>query len=96
MLRRASKNGITIDYELKQTNRKSIECRVSAESVTVFAPLRLPVREADAFVLRQAEWIEKTRRQAQRPAAGLPADPARVYPITKGLISSMNSSHWSE
>ena len=69
MLRRVSQNGIVIEYELKQTDRRSIECRVEGDRVTVFAPKRLPVREADAFVLKQAEWIRTTLAKAKQRAA---------------------------
>lgn len=68
MLRRVSHNGIVIEYELKQTDRRNIECRVEADRVTVFAPRRLPVREADAFVLRQAEWIVNALRKVGEQA----------------------------
>lgn len=68
MLRSVSYRGNVIEYELRQTDRKSIECRVTPEQVTVFAPRRLPVREADAFVLRQADWIRTALQQAKERA----------------------------
>ncbi len=68
MIRRVSSGGAVIEYELKQTDRRSVECRVTPEQITVFAPRRLPVREADAFVLRQADWIETASRQAKERA----------------------------
>lgn len=57
MLRRVSQNGATIEYQLKQTDRKDLECRVALEGITVYVPKRLPLREADAFVLSRASWI---------------------------------------
>ena len=57
MIRRVNAHGKTIEYELRLTARRSVECRVAPGRVAVFAPLRFPLREADAFVLRQADWI---------------------------------------
>jgi len=64
MLRQVQYKDSSIDYELKHTSRKNIECRVEPGKVTVFAPLRCPASTADAFVLRQAEWILSSIRQA--------------------------------
>lgn len=66
MLRRVRQGEILIEYNLIQTNRKSIECRVLPGEIRVFAPERLPLREADAFVCRQAEWILSAREEVRR------------------------------
>lgn len=72
MLRSVKYKNRTIEYELRQTQRKSIECRVTPGRATVFAPLGLPVREADEFVLRQAEWILAALEKAgERAGAAL-------------------------
>lgn len=71
MIRRVSKNGAVIEYELKQTQRKNIECRVTPNRVTVFAPFRLPVHEADAFVLKQADWILNALNQSKANAEAI-------------------------
>ena len=64
MLRRVKYKGKSIEYELKLTDRKSIECRVAPGRATVFAPVRTRPGDADAFVLSHAEWIEQALRQA--------------------------------
>lgn len=73
MIRRVQKGNICIEYELRQTARKSVECKVNENAVVVYAPVQLPVREIDAFVLRQSEWIvqamEKTKLAASRRQA---------------------------
>ena len=69
MIRRVNHHGTVIEYELRLTARRSVECRVAPGKVTVFAPLRFPARGADEFVLRQAEWILKTL-QASNARAG--------------------------
>ena len=75
MLRRVNYKGKIIEYELRQTNRRSIECRVEPGRVTVFAPAGCPLSAADSFVLRQAEWILNTLHQAgQRAEARLEKD----------------------
>jgi len=75
MLRRIKYKGTAIEYELRQTNRRSVECRVEPGRVTVFAPFSYPVSAADEFVLRQGDWILNTLRQAgQRAEAKLERD----------------------
>lgn len=66
-----------IDYELIQTQRKSMEIRLSqGGSVRLFAPRRAPLKLADAFVQERAQWIQggraamreaQNRRAAERP-----------------------------
>ena len=94
MIRRVNNHGTVIEYELRLTARRSVECRVAPGRVTVFAPLRFPARGADEFVLKQAEWILKTLRaldaragaalerneQAMREGAPVPVE-GRVYQI---------------
>ena len=94
MIRRVNYRGNMIEYELRQTARKSVECRVAPGKVTVFAPVRFPLRGADDFVLRQGEWILKTlqasnaraeealerSKQAMREGASVPVE-GRNYEI---------------
>lgn len=94
MIRRVNDHGTVIEYELRLTARRSVECRVAPGRVTVFAPLRFPACGADEFVLRQAEWILKTLRaldaragaalekseQAMREGAPVPVE-GRTYRI---------------
>ena len=94
MIRRVNACGKTIEYELRLTARKSVECRVAPGKVTVFAPGRFPLREVDAFVIRQAEWIFSTlemsgaraeaalerNEQAMREGAQLPIE-GKIYII---------------
>ena len=52
-----------IEYELIQTQRRSMEIRLAAEgSARLFAPKRTPLRTADAFIAERATWIMDTRR----------------------------------
>ena len=64
MLRQVQYKDSSIEYELKQPGRKNIECRITPGKVTLFVPQRCPMSTADAFILRQADWILNSLRQA--------------------------------
>ena len=56
------------DYLLRRSNRKTLSLQITRElQVLVRAPLRLPAKEIDAFVARNAGWIaahlEKERQR---------------------------------
>ena len=66
MLRRVKKGTLSVEYDLRKTDRKSVECRVGEDGVVVFAPLRMPARDADRFVEERIDWIlEATARIEQ-------------------------------
>ena len=68
MIRRVRAGSTVVEYELRQTARSSVECRVSAEGAVVFAPKRMPLREIDAFVLQKAGWIAQAQAEMRRRA----------------------------
>ncbi len=79
MTRRVTADGQEIVYELVRTARRSVECRVNAEGVRVFAPKRAPTAMIDAFVASRAMWIAEAlarlqSREAARKAEAGPAD----------------------
>ncbi len=84
MLRTVKTPSGPIDYELIQTQRRSMEIRLQAEgSVRLFAPRRAPLRAADEFILERAPWIAHNRlalraRQDQLRAARPMVDGATV------------------
>ena len=65
--------GLRIEYELRRTQRKSVECRVGAEEIIVFAPMRMPLYAIERFLAERMEWIidsqEKMRVQAEKARA---------------------------
>lgn len=69
-----SKEG-SVEYELKRTDRKSVECRVNAEGAVVFAPIRMPLKDVDEFVRQRVGWIleasGRLQAQAERAKARL-------------------------
>ncbi len=61
--------GKIIEYELQRTDRRSIECRVTAEGVKVFAPRRAPLDAIEEMIKSRAGWIEENQhalRERQR------------------------------
>ena len=53
-----------IEYELIRSSRKSVSIRISPEGkVIVRAPMRLAKYKIDEFVLKNADWIEKTTKK---------------------------------
>ena len=68
MIRRVTYKGYTIEYELRLTARKNIECRVAPGRVTVFAPEWLMAGSADDFVRERGEWILKSLQEMQTRA----------------------------
>lgn len=56
-----------IEYELVRSKRKTLAIQVTLQAqVVVRAPLRLPKREIDAFVLQKEEWIAGSLAEVRR------------------------------
>lgn len=56
-----------MEYELFRSKRKTIAIYVRDGRVIVRAPMRVPAREIDSFVISKSAWIEKhLASQAQR------------------------------
>lgn len=53
--------------------------------VEVRAPLRLPKRDIDAFVLKNADWIEKTRAKIQKRNE----EKANIIPFTEEELAEL-------
>ena len=82
MIRTVNANGQAITYTLIQTERSSIQIKALPDEVRVFAPRHMPLRQADDFVRRNAEWLNRAR-------ASLDAYRAREtnrYPMTDGML----------
>ncbi len=60
MLRQLRTPSGLIEYDLRRTDRKSIECRVSAKGAVVFAPLKMPQKAIDEFLRLRADWIRES------------------------------------
>lgn len=71
MLRQLKTPSGLIEYDLRRTDRKSIECRVSAKGTVVFAPLKTPQKAIDEFLRLRADWIRETGEQLTERAAGI-------------------------
>jgi len=52
-----------MEYTLIKSRRKTIAIEIREDGVIVRAPLRTSKREADAFVVKHAEWIQKQRKK---------------------------------
>ena len=52
-----------MEYTLIKSRRKTISLEVRADGVIVRAPNRTSKREADAFVQKHEEWIQKKKEQ---------------------------------
>ena len=57
MIRQVKKGGKTLEYDLRRTERRSLECRMSEEGAVLFAPMRTKTSEADAFILQHFDRI---------------------------------------
>ena len=70
MMKTVCARGITIEYELRRTQRKSVECRVKPEGTVVFAPMRMPLYAIERFLKERIEWVsssqEKMKLQAEK------------------------------
>lgn len=68
-----------MDYELIRSRRKSISVEIDREGrIIVRAPLRLPKREIERFLMEKSEWIRTHRdkileRREQQQANPIPA-----------------------
>ena len=64
MRRRVEANGISLDYELTRKAVKNINLRVKRDgSVCVSAPKAVSVQRVDEFVIRNVEFIRKSREK---------------------------------
>lgn len=57
------------EYTLIKSKRKTISLEVRGDGLIVRAPKRTTKREADAFVVKHAAWIEKQRRKIEQRKA---------------------------
>ncbi len=87
-------------YELARKRVKNLNLRVRADAtVAVSAPLRMPRREIERFLLEKAGWIEKNRAQMRQRPAPLPcpytdeqclalftAVSEEIYPLFAGVL----------
>lgn len=86
MFRYIRQNDQLIEYNLVQTDRCSIECRVLPNEIRVFAPKSLPPQSVDAFVRDRLKWIlaaveemrcrqaAAARRAKETLAVGIPVE----------------------
>ena len=63
MIRRVQAGGEQLWYELRQTQRRSLELRVTNEGVKVFAPRGISLKAVDDFVRQRAPWARETQAQ---------------------------------
>lgn len=65
-------------YELIRSNRKTLSIQITADArLVVRAPLRMPKREIDGFVLQKQSWItDKLDLVRTRAALHKPSEPA--------------------
>ena len=63
MIRTIKMAGKTIEYELVQTARKSMELRTDGERAKVFAPRGVRLSLVDQFVQSRAEWLLATNEK---------------------------------
>ena len=66
MMRAVRAGGMRLQYELVQTQRHSLELRVTAEGVKVFAPKGVKLRAADDFVRQKADWLKETQERMEQ------------------------------
>lgn len=74
MMKTLHAHGVSIEYELRRTQRKSVECRVGSEGITVFAPLRMPLYAIERFLSERMEWICQSQERMKERAAQAQAD----------------------
>ncbi len=80
MLRRVRVGSQTVEYELMQTPRASVELRVTPNGTRLFAPKSFPLRQADQFVRERLDWI----REAQERLDAYRRREQTSFPMTEG------------
>ena len=48
-----------MEYSLVRSRRKTLSLEITSEGLIARAPLRMPKKEIDAFILSHADWIRK-------------------------------------
>lgn len=58
-----------IEYQLKRSSRRTLSIAVNGEgALVVHAPMRMPVREIEAFLFHKQEWIVQKQTLARQNA----------------------------
>ncbi|MBR3503438.1 MAG: M48 family metallopeptidase [Clostridia bacterium] len=91
MLRTVKAGKETIEYELIQTARASLQLRALPDRLRLFAPKNYPLRQADQFVRDRADWIRQARAQldAYRDRE------AERFPMTDGMSVPLEGRQWT-
>lgn len=64
---------ININYELRRSKRKTISVEISREAkIIVRAPLKMSVRDIEAFLDSKSEWISAHLEKVRQRASNLP------------------------
>ncbi|MBL8447796.1 MAG: M48 family metallopeptidase [Zoogloeaceae bacterium] len=99
--RRIELNGVTVDYLLQRSARRSVALRVDARGVRVGVPLALPLRSVEGFLREHAGWLlDKLAQRAARSAAEpwRLVDGAQVSvfgePVRIALTSALRTHRW--
>ena len=91
MLRTVKAGKDTIEYELVQTARASLELRVLPDGIRLFAPKTCPLRQADAFVRERADWIHEARARLD----AYHSREAERFPMTDGMQVPLEGEMWT-
>ena len=57
------------DYKLIRSNRKTVSLQVKDGQAIVRAPMKMSVRDIDAFVLKNSDWLKKQLEKSRARAA---------------------------
>ena len=55
-----------MEYRLVRSRRKTLSLEIKPEGLVARAPLRMPKREIDAFILSHADWIRKHEQKLEK------------------------------
>lgn len=81
------------NYELRRSNRRTLALTLDRQGrLIAHAPLRMPLRTIEAFILEKQDWIARKRQElsaAESRTCGFRWKKAAVFPIwVEGFVSA--------
>ena len=96
------KKSKTIEYAVIRSRRKTLGLEVRSEGILVRAPLRIPKKEIDEFILNNVDWIEKhrtrleERRQAEEAVEKLTMEEIRALAEEAMVVIPARVKYYAE
>ena len=78
------------NYELRRSNRRTLALTLDRQGrLIIHAPMQMPLRTIEAFLLEKQDWIARKRQELSAAGAVFRWKKAAVFPIwAEGFVSA--------